>query len=172
MLRMAIIMALMLLAPAVYASSGSVGIDILGSNVGNTVIAAGAGNVKMDILGSKMGNAQIFSDRGVSADIEVIGGKAGNISIVSKKPIIKKSCCCCDPWCDFKRPLCYPYSSYIPARYNTGCYNTGCYNSGGYDKGCYNTGCYPFNQSQHFGVDAWHGCYWYSPIYLPQWPQL
>jgi hypothetical protein len=156
MLRMAIIFALMLLAATASAGSGSVGIDILGSNVGNTVIAAGAGSVNMDILGSKIGNARIFSDGAVSADIEVIGSSTGDINISSKKPI--KKCCCCDEWCDFKRPLCYPYSSYIPSRYSSGC-------------DC-NSGCYPFDKSQHFGVDAWHGCYWYSPIYLPKWPQL
>lgn len=154
MLRMAMILTLMLLASTAYASTGSVGIDIIGSNVGNTAISPGAGSVNIDIVGSKTGNAQISPNGAVSADVEVVGSKTGDITI-SPSPAaqIIKTCCYRDVWYDYTRPLCYPYSSYIPARYNKPI-------------------CYPYVQYQHSGVDAWHGLYWYSPTYLPKWPQI
>lgn len=152
MLRMAMILTLMLLASTAYASAGSVGIDIIGSNVGNTIVSQGAGSVNMDIVGSKTGNAQISSNGAVSADVEVVGSETGDITISSKTPVYK-TCCYSDVWYDYTRPLCYPYSAYIPARYNTPI-------------------SYPYVQYQHSGVDAWHGSYWYSPTYLPKWPQI
>lgn len=144
------ILALMLLASTTYASSGSTSIDIVGSNTGDAIISAGAGSVNMDIVGSNIGDARITSDGDISADVEVVGSTTGEINISPEVPPITPSCCC-NMWCN--RPICYPYSSYIPCRYNQ-------------------PDCYPCNQSQHFGVDAWHGCYWYSPIYLPKWPSL
>ncbi|MFB3765215.1 MAG: hypothetical protein ACE14P_08200 [Methanotrichaceae archaeon] len=146
------ILVMMLLASTAYASSGSISIDVVGSRMGNADISGGAGTVNMDVVGSLMGNANIISHGKVSADVELVGSSAGDINITSEVHKHKSSSCC-DMWCNFNRPLCYPYSSYIPSRY------------------C-QSNCYPYNYSQHFGVDAWHGCYWYSPIYLPKWPQL
>lgn len=153
MLRMAMILVLMLLASTAYASSGSTSIDVIGSKMGDATISGSAGSVNIDVVGSRMGNARINSNGPISADVEVVGSTAGDINITSKVPPRVKPNCCCDMWCNFNKPLCYPYSSYIPSRY-------------------VQPSCYPCNQSQHFGVDAWHGCYWYSPIYLPKWPQL
>ncbi len=153
MLRMAMIMAMMLLASIAYASSGSTSVDIIGSKTGDAIISGDAGSVSVDVVGSNIGDAYITSDGGVPADVEVVGSNTGEINISSVVPPCITPSCCCDMWCNCKGPICYPYSSYIPCRYNK-------------------PDCYPCNQSQHLGVDAWHGCYWYSPIYLPKWPSV
>lgn len=155
MLRMAIILAMMLFALTA-TSCGSTSIDIIGSNTGDAIVSGGSGSVNMDVVGSSIGNAYISTRRGVSADVEVVGSTTGEINITSEFSEHKKSRCCCDMWCN--KPILYPYSSYIPCRYN--------------QPSCYQPNCYPFNYSRHFGVDAWHGCYWYSPIYLPKWPSV
>ncbi len=137
-LRIAMVMALMLmlLASTAYASSS-------------------AGSISVDIIGSKVGNTQISIPGAGPSDVELVGSTAGDVKIAPEVQSHHKECYCCgDPWYDYKKPLCYPYSSYIPARY---------------DKQI----CYPQIQTnQHFGVDAWYGTYWYSPIYLPKWPQI
>ena len=158
MLRIAMIMAMMVLASIAYASSGSTSVDIIGSTTGDAFISGDAGSVSMDVVGSNIGDAYITPDDGASADVEVVGSNTGEINISSEVPHAKPSCCC-DMWCNFRGPICYPYSSYIPVRY-------------GQSNCCDQSNCYPCNQSQHLGVDAWNGCYWYSPIYLPKWPSV
>ncbi len=144
MLRIAKVLALMLmlLASTAYAMSS-------------------AGSVTVDIIGSEVGNAQISSSGTESTDVEFVGSTAKDIKVSPETPTSKKGCCYCygDPWIDYKKPLCYPYSSYIPARYDK--------------QSCYQQSCYPYSPTMpHMGVDAWHGCYWYSPTYLPKWPQI
>lgn len=149
------ILAMMLFALTA-ACSGSTSVDIIGSNTGDAVISGGSGSINVDVVGSDIGDAYITSKRGGSADVEVVGSTTGEINISSAASTCVKTSCCCNTWCN--GPICYPYSSYIPCRYNQG--------------GCGQSNCYPYNYSQHFGVDAWHGCYWYSPIYLPKWPSV
>ena len=156
MLRMVVILAMMLFALTA-ASSGTTSVDIIGSSTGDAVISGGSGSINVDVVGSNIGDAYITSKRGESADVEVVGSTTGEINISTPAPTCVKTTCCCNML--YNGPICYPYSSYIPGRYNQGC----CSCSG-------QSNCYPYNQSQHFGVDAWHGCYWYSPIYLPKWP--
>ncbi len=143
-MRMVMILAMMLLASTAYASSGSTSIDIVGSNTGDAIISAGPGSLNMDIVGSNVGDAHINSGGAIAADIEVVGSTTGEINISREVPVPS---CCCNIWCN--KPLCYPYSSYIPK-----------------------SNCYPYNQDMHMGVDAWHGCYWYTPVYLPKWPMM
>ncbi len=105
---------LMLLTSAANAASsmGSVGIDIIGSQAENTNITAPFGaSVELDILGSTATDIQISSagdrtrERGFGCSYGYCDSCGGTISYTT-------------PWDDFKRPLCYPWSTYIPTRYN------------------------------------------------------
>jgi hypothetical protein len=96
----------------------------------------GRGSISLDIIGSKANNTTIFSPGQVPIDLEIIGSKAENIQIgyPECKEVVSRcrggcdpdcyicsSPCGCDyttPWDDFGRPLAYPWSSYIPTRYN------------------------------------------------------
>jgi len=83
----------------------------------------------LDILGSRSNNTTIIATEGKPVEVNIVGSTASNIQIgyptkvVNKKS--EKECGPCGeekryetPWDDFKRPLCYPWSSYIPTRYN------------------------------------------------------
>jgi hypothetical protein len=83
----------------------------------------------LDLMGSRANNTTIIAPDGMPVEVNIIGSTASNIQIgnpveeVGK--IYGKECGPCGeeksyktPWDDFKRPLCYPWSSYIPTRYN------------------------------------------------------
>ena len=83
----------------------------------------------MDILGSRANNTTIIAPEGMQIEVNIVGSTASNIQIgYPTKVVNKKSgkeCGPCGeekryetPWDDFKRPLCYPWSSYIPTRYS------------------------------------------------------
>ena len=88
-------------------------------------------SVGMDVLGSKVNNSTVVSYSGTPIDVDIIGSTASNIQIGYPEEEIDTDCINCGvcdscgrpkfyttPWDDFKRPLCYPWSSYIPTRYN------------------------------------------------------
>jgi hypothetical protein len=86
----------------------------------------------LDIIGSKANNTTIISPVGMPVEVDIIGSTATNIQIGYPAEVINQTCeneswgcgpcgevkCYSTPWDDFKRPLCYPWSSYIPTRYN------------------------------------------------------
>jgi hypothetical protein len=86
----------------------------------------------MDILGSRANNTTIIAPEGMPVEVNIIGSTASNIQIGYPTESVNKTCgkecrecgpcgekkCYKTPWDDFKRPLCYPWSSYIPSRYN------------------------------------------------------
>ncbi len=103
---------LILWASAAYGvnSGGSANIDIMGSLADNTSFITPEGMpVVLDIVGSTTTNIQI--------------GNPGHEGRVWDRE--RSFCGPCGermtyntPWDDFTRPLCYPWSSYIPTRYN------------------------------------------------------
>ncbi len=94
--------------------------------------AAGAPETSLDIIGSKANNTSIIVPEGAAIGVDIVGSTVSNINIAypdqRKKPgcrEYRKDCGPCGeekryitPWDDFTRPLCYPWSSYIPTRYN------------------------------------------------------
>jgi hypothetical protein len=86
----------------------------------------------MDILGSRANNTTIIAPEGMPIEVNIVGSTASNIQIGYPTESVNKTCgkecgecgpcgekkCYKTPWDDFKRPLCYPWSSYIPSRYN------------------------------------------------------
>lgn len=81
----------------------------------------------LDILGSGANNTTILSSSGTPVKIDIIGSTVTNTQISYPVEEVRESACCdyCGgplcydtPWDDFVRPLCYPWSSYIPTRYN------------------------------------------------------
>jgi hypothetical protein len=86
--------------------------------------------VGLDIIGSEADDARIISPGGGPVEVDIIGSTATNIQIGA--PEDQDNCsdcggvCYCGGcycgyttiWDDFTRPLCYPWSSYIPSRYN------------------------------------------------------
>jgi hypothetical protein len=89
-------------------SSESVGLDILGGEADSArIISSGMGPVEVDIIGGTATNIQI--------------GPSENNDNCSICGVCYCGECCCGYttiWDDFTRPLCYPWSSYIPTRYN------------------------------------------------------
>jgi hypothetical protein len=92
---------------------------------------AGSEATGLDILGSEANNTTIIAPNGMPVEVNIIGSTASNIHIGRPEKVIDrhgKECWGCapcgeekryeTPWDDFKRPLCYPWSSYIPTRYN------------------------------------------------------
>ncbi|MCX6679148.1 MAG: hypothetical protein NTX42_02095 [Methanothrix sp.] len=82
----------------------------------------------MDILGSRANNTTIIAPDGMPVEVNIVGSTASNIQIGYPTEVVNKKsgkeCGPCGeekryetPWDDFKRPLCYPWSSYIPTRY-------------------------------------------------------
>ena len=93
--------------------------------------------VGIDIIGSEANNTTILSPNGGPVNLEIVGSTATNILIGYPEDKAKDECVCdaCGRpkcyktvWDDFTRPLCYPWSSYIPTRYNKLYYNrnSGC----------------------------------------------
>jgi hypothetical protein len=91
--------------------------------------AAGEEGADIDVLGSLTNNTTIAVPEGTSIGVDILGSTAENIQIGYPQeaccPRAIKECAPCGeekvyktPWDDFKRPLCYPWSSYIPTRYN------------------------------------------------------
>ena len=83
----------------------------------------------MDILGSRANNTTIIAPEGMPIEVNIVGSTASNIQIGYQTEVVNKKsgkeCGPCGeekryetPWDDFKRPLCYPWSSYIPTRYS------------------------------------------------------
>jgi len=93
-----------------------------------------AGTLSLDIIGSRVNNTKIISQESDRVDVEIVGSTSTNLAIGTpvEGEVHNGSCPCggfdhalCDPedgyitpWDDFRRPLCYPWTSYIPARYN------------------------------------------------------
>lgn len=111
---------------AVAAASGP--ISIAGQPVGQS----GGQPASLDVLGSSINNTTIIIPEGAAVEVDIVGSSASNLQIGSQTPAPEsspdKSCdgcgacgeekCYSTPWDDFTRPLCYPWSSYIPTRYN------------------------------------------------------
>jgi hypothetical protein len=85
----------------------------------------------LDILGSDASDTTIIAPVGAPVEVNILGSTASNIQIGSPAQATDnrgrqcQECAPCGeakryetPWDDFKRPLCYPWSSYIPTRYN------------------------------------------------------
>ena len=89
-------------------------------------------SVGLDILGSSVNNTTITTPDGMPVEVDIIGSTATNIQIGYPNDEVNETCsidcdgcepcggkkCYATPWDDFRRPLCYPWSSYIPTRYN------------------------------------------------------
>jgi len=90
--------------------------------------ASSSESIGLDILGSEADSARIISSGMGPVEVDIIGGTATNIQIGPSEDNDNCSACavcycgeCCGYttiWDDFTRPLCYPWSSYIPTRYN------------------------------------------------------
>ena len=93
--------------------------------------ANGGGQASLDIVGSNVANTTFISPDGVPVVLEIVGSTASNIQVgalAKERPLQCRNCYECGacgelkiyttPWDDFRRPLCYPWSSYIPTRYN------------------------------------------------------
>ncbi len=82
-------------------------------------------SVGLDIIGSDTNNTTIDSPYGAPVEVDIIGSTANNIRIGYAEEEVNNSCCdycgrpkCyITPWDDYRRNLCYPWSSYIPTRY-------------------------------------------------------
>ena len=86
----------------------------------------------LDILGSRANNTTIIAPDGMPVEVNIVGSTASNIQIGYPTEVVNKTfgneCLGCGPcgekkcyntpWDDFKRPLCYPWSSYIPTKYS------------------------------------------------------
>lgn len=87
-------------------------------------------SANLDIIGSFANNTTFISPEGMPVVVDIVGSTATNIQIGNlggKKVRYNDGSICgpcgekmsyVTPWDDFKRPLCYPWSSYIPTRYN------------------------------------------------------
>jgi len=98
----------------------------------NWAQGAGEGSkASLDIVGSNVANTTFISPDGVPVVLEIVGSTARNIQVgasVNDRNSQCRNCYECGacgepkmyitPWDDFRRPLCYPWSSYIPTRYN------------------------------------------------------
>jgi hypothetical protein len=111
--QIVLISVLILWASAAYGANtgGSANIDIMGSLANNTTIISPEGMpLVVDIVGSSTTNIQIGSPR---IGVTKVRYKDGSICGPCGEKMVYVT-----PWDDFKRPLCYPWSSYIPTRYN------------------------------------------------------
>ena len=94
--------------------------------------AASSQATGLDIVGSRANNTTIIVPDGMPVEVNIVGSTASNIQIGYPTEVVNETCgnecwgygpcgeekCYETPWDDFKRPLCYPWSSYIPTRYN------------------------------------------------------
>ena len=94
--------------------------------------ANNGGSANIDIMGSLANNTTFISPEGMPMVVDIVGSTTTNIQIGNPGDEVRRvryrdgSICgpCGEkmsystPWDDFKRPLCYPWSSYIPTRYN------------------------------------------------------
>jgi hypothetical protein len=108
MMKLVLMLLLLVALADATSSSESVGLDILGGEAdGARIISSGMGPVEVDIIGSTATNIQI--------------GPSEDHNDCTDCGICYCGECCCGYttiWDDFTRPLCYPWSSYIPTRYN------------------------------------------------------
>lgn len=86
----------------------------------------------LDIVGSRADSTMINAPDGMLIEVNIVDSTASNIQVGYPSEVVNKTigkeCLGCGPcgeekcyeapWDDFKRPLCYPWSSYIPTRYN------------------------------------------------------
>jgi hypothetical protein len=86
----------------------------------------------LDIIGSQANNTTIITPDDMPVEVNILGSTTSNIQIGHPTEAVNVTCgidcwgsCPCGeekcyktPWDDFKRPLCYPWSSYIPTKYN------------------------------------------------------
>jgi hypothetical protein len=119
-LRIAMIMVgvLLLLAPSAWAMStaGSVSIDVLGSDINDSKIILPYGeSIDVEILGSTSDGLRIGTEE---SEIDTACGHGCSPYAYCGCGSSPCGCCYTTPWDDFNRPLCYPWSSYIPTRYN------------------------------------------------------
>lgn len=89
-----------------------------------------AESVSLDVIGSDADSARIVSPGGGPIEVEIIGSTTTNIEVGPLQDSANctkcNGICYCGEcncgyttiWDDFTRPLCYPWSSYIPTRYN------------------------------------------------------
>ncbi len=91
--------------------------------------ASSADSVSLDVIGSDADSARIVSPGGGPIEVEIVGSTATNIQVgpseENRTGLCCNTCYCGECscgyttiWDDFTRPLCYPWSSYIPTRYN------------------------------------------------------
>ena len=93
--------------------------------------ASDEGKASLDIVGSNVNNTTFISPEGVPVVVDIVGSTTRNIQVVAPAGNAQSQCRNCyecgtcgelkiytTPWDDFRRPLCYPWSSYIPTRYN------------------------------------------------------
>ncbi len=119
------VLVLLMLASGAYAagSGESSVLDIIGSNAGDTrITSSGMGPVDVEIIGSTANNIQI------GPSVEQANATCSSCNYCDYSG---DECCYSNPWSDFTRPLCYPWSSYIPTRYNRPFY-TKAYGYSGY----------------------------------------
>jgi hypothetical protein len=102
--------------------SASIAILIL---LASATYGSDARTLSLDIIGSRVNNTTIISPGSDRVDVEIVGSTTANLAIGSPEDAEVHGSVPCDPddgyitpWDDFKRPLCYPWTSYIPTRYN------------------------------------------------------
>ncbi len=98
---------------------------------------SGEETASLDVLGSIMNNTTIVIPDGSDVEVDIVGSTTSDLQISDQSEQERHQdedsddCDGCDscgycgeelsystPWDDFSRPHCYPYSSYIPTRYN------------------------------------------------------
>ncbi|MDD1761356.1 MAG: hypothetical protein LUQ59_03910 [Methanothrix sp.] len=92
---------------------------------------SGEKTASLDVLGSFLNNTTIIIPDGTDVEVDIVGSTTSDLQIGDQpeqdRPEDEDSdgCGYCGeelsystPWDDFSRPHCYPYSSYIPTRYN------------------------------------------------------
>ena len=92
----------------------------------------GGRETSLDVLGGQANNTTIIAPDGSAIGVDIVGSTTNNLQITYPTEPEEfevgddnRQCGPCGeektyetPWDDFKRPLCYPWSSYIPTRYN------------------------------------------------------
>jgi hypothetical protein len=89
------------------------------------------GSANLDIMGSLANNTTFITPEGMPIVLDIVGSTTTNIQVGNPgdegrgRHKDRSFCGPCGekmtyntPWDDFTRPLCYPWSSYIPTRYN------------------------------------------------------
>lgn len=134
-MRVQFVLVCMLILGASAASPASATMSAMpsgGQSSGQFGVQPAGQPASVDVLGSSVNNTTIMLPPGTSIGVDIVGSSASNIQIGYEQPAEKepgnKKCDGCGAcgekkcyntvWDDFARPLCYPWSSYIPTRYN------------------------------------------------------